>query len=156
LRGAARDLAGELGGVAGRGRDGDRRGLARTVAKGVCDAHHGADGDDDLHAPREHPADRPASGEAGMKIRALTLVVIACQSACAVVPPPRAPVAVIEAPRLANLKRAATLPWTDDGRCAVREASAPWATLIERCYRALDLSRIRFNDPDHRCAVASV
>jgi len=28
--------------------------------------------------------------------------------------------------------------------------------LVERCYRALDLTRLHFRDPDHRCAVASV
>src|SRR5262249_26793720 len=28
--------------------------------------------------------------------------------------------------------------------------------LVERCYRALDLTRLQFHDPDNRCAVASV
>jgi len=58
-------------------------------------------------------------------------------------------------PRIANLQRAATLPWTDGGRCAVREASQPWPVLAERCYQALDHDRVRFNDPTGRCAVAS-
>ena len=57
--------------------------------------------------------------------------------------------------RIANLERAANYPWTDDGACAVREASGEWRTLVEKCYHALDLSRIRFQDQDHRCGVAS-
>jgi hypothetical protein len=60
-----------------------------------------------------------------------------------------------EAPRLLNLRLAAQFPWTDDGACAARESAGEWKTLIERCYHALDLSRIRFRDPDHRCALAS-
>src|SRR5512140_1329525 len=56
--------------------------------------------------------------------------------------------------RLFNLKRAAQLPWTDDGRCAVREAASEWATLVERCYGALDLSRIQFVDRQGTCPVA--
>jgi hypothetical protein len=63
--------------------------------------------------------------------------------------------AAVQSPRLENLRRAATLPWLDDGVCAVREAAGEWRLLVERCYHALDLSRIRFQDPDHRCAVAS-
>lgn len=58
-------------------------------------------------------------------------------------------------PRFTNLQRAAALPWTDDGRCAVREASQPWPALVEKCFSALDHDRIRFNDPSGRCAVAS-
>src|SRR6218665_811901 len=57
--------------------------------------------------------------------------------------------------RLANLQRAAKLPWTDGGRCAVREASEPWPVLAERCYHALDHERVRFRDITGRCAVAS-
>ncbi|WP_375759857.1 DUF6310 domain-containing protein [Corallococcus exercitus] len=57
--------------------------------------------------------------------------------------------------RLTNLQRAAALPWTDEGRCAVREAAQPWSELVERCFPALDHDRIRFNDPSGRCAVAS-
>src|SRR5512140_2345109 len=56
--------------------------------------------------------------------------------------------------RLLNLKRAAQYPWTDDGRCAVREAAGEWATLVERCYDALDLSRIQFVDRQKICPVA--
>jgi hypothetical protein len=58
-------------------------------------------------------------------------------------------------PRVANLQRAATLPWTDEGRCAVREASQPWPVLAERCFASLDHDRVRFNDRTGRCAVAS-
>jgi hypothetical protein len=58
-------------------------------------------------------------------------------------------------PRLANLQRAATLPWTDGGRCAVREASEPWPVLTERCFHVLDHDRIEFHDSTGRCAVAS-
>ena len=58
-------------------------------------------------------------------------------------------------PRVANLQRAATLPWRDGGRCAVREASQPWPVLAERCFQSLDHDRVRFNDRTGRCAVAS-
>ncbi|EPX56482.1 hypothetical protein D187_007824 [Cystobacter fuscus DSM 2262] len=47
------------------------------------------------------------------------------------------------------------LPWTDEGRCAVREASEPWPVLVERCFHALDHDRIEFHDPTGRCALAS-
>ncbi|ATB51208.1 DUF6310 domain-containing protein [Corallococcus macrosporus] len=57
--------------------------------------------------------------------------------------------------RVANLQRAATLPWADGGRCVVREASNEWAVLVERCYHALDHDRIEFRDVTGRCAVAS-
>ncbi|QAT86491.1 hypothetical protein EJ065_4949 [Corallococcus coralloides] len=57
--------------------------------------------------------------------------------------------------RIANLQRAAALPWRDDGRCAVREASQPWPDLVERCYPALDHDRLEFHDTTGRCAVAS-
>src|SRR3712207_2481841 len=75
-------------------------------------------------------------------------------SACTTTPPsPRAPAA--RDPRLANLQRAATLPWKDGGRCAVREASEPWPVLAERCFHALDQDRVEFHDTTGRCAVAS-
>ncbi|WP_044187122.1 DUF6310 domain-containing protein [Hyalangium minutum] len=57
-------------------------------------------------------------------------------------------------PRLANLQRAALYPWTDDGQCAVREASNEWPILAERCFHALDRDRVRFRDVTKRCAVA--
>src|SRR3954468_3453957 len=56
--------------------------------------------------------------------------------------------------RLENLERAAQYPWTDGGACVVRESWGDWRTLVERCYFALDHSRIRFRDVDHRCLVA--
>ncbi|WP_434299838.1 DUF6310 domain-containing protein [Corallococcus exiguus] len=58
-------------------------------------------------------------------------------------------------PRIANLQRAATLPWTDGGRCVVREASQPWPVLVERCYQTLDHDRLEFHDTTGRCTVAS-
>jgi hypothetical protein len=60
----------------------------------------------------------------------------------------------LESRRLENLRRAAQYPWVDEGSCAVREAGGEWRTLVERCYFALDLSRIRFQDIEHRCPVA--
>ncbi|WP_426748831.1 DUF6310 domain-containing protein [Myxococcus faecalis] len=57
--------------------------------------------------------------------------------------------------QLANLQRAATLPWTDGGRCVVREAAHPWPVLAERCFAVLDHDRVRLNDRTGRCAVAS-
>jgi hypothetical protein len=56
--------------------------------------------------------------------------------------------------RLANLQRASTLPWKDDGYCAVREASDDWAELVRRCYDALDTTRLRFSDRYHQCPIA--
>jgi hypothetical protein len=56
---------------------------------------------------------------------------------------------------VANLLRAAKLPWTDGGRCVVEEAGQPWADLVERCFYALDHERVRFRDPTGRCSVAS-
>ena len=56
--------------------------------------------------------------------------------------------------KLANLERAARYPWMDDGCCAVQEASGDWATLVERCYGALDLHRIRFVDNKKACPIA--
>ncbi|MDY7227037.1 DUF6310 domain-containing protein [Hyalangium rubrum] len=57
-------------------------------------------------------------------------------------------------PRFANLQRAAQYPWTDDGKCVVREASNEWPLLTERCFHALDRDRVRFRDVTGRCAVA--
>ncbi len=81
---------------------------------------------------------------------ALPLFVAACATSA---PNPRAPAA--RDPRLANLQRAATLPWTDGGRCSVREASEPWPVLAERCFHALDHDRLEFHDPTARCAIVS-
>ncbi|MFP2895146.1 DUF6310 domain-containing protein [Corallococcus sp. 4LFB] len=58
-------------------------------------------------------------------------------------------------PRIANLQRAAVLPWTDEGRCVVREASQPWPVLVEKCYRTVDHDRLEFHDTTGRCTVAS-
>ncbi|MBN8466692.1 hypothetical protein JYJ95_09210 [Corallococcus exiguus] len=75
-------------------------------------------------------------------------------SACATsTPAPGTP--GMRSQRLTNLERAAKLPWADDGRCVVREASQPWPVLVERCYQALDHDRIEFRDTTGRCAVAS-
>lgn len=72
-------------------------------------------------------------------------------SACAT---PRAPSA--RSPRIANLQRAASLPWRDQGNCVVQEASHPWPTVVERCFHALDTRRVRLQDTERRCPVASV
>ncbi len=58
-------------------------------------------------------------------------------------------------PRIANLQRAAQYPWTDEGRCVVREASNEWPVLAERCYHALDRDRVKFRDVPGTCSVAS-
>jgi hypothetical protein len=77
-------------------------------------------------------------------------------SACATMDPspgdledPRPP-----SPRFSNLQRAAQYPWTDEGKCVVREASNEWPLLAERCFHALDRDRVRFRDVTKRCAVA--
>ncbi|WP_434385005.1 DUF6310 domain-containing protein [Melittangium boletus] len=88
-----------------------------------------------------------------MRLRACTLLVL-CLTACATsATGPSAPIA--PDPRLANLQRAASLPWTDEGRCVVREASQSWPVLVERCYPVLDRDRLTFHDFSGRCAVAS-
>jgi hypothetical protein len=75
-------------------------------------------------------------------------------SACATTEPrSRAPVA--RGPRLANLQRAATLPWRDGGRCVVQESSLPWPQVVERCFHSLDTRKVRFRDTGRRCPVAS-
>lgn len=88
-----------------------------------------------------------------MRLQA-SLALLLLLSACATSAPQRNEAAAWS-PRLANLQRAAELPWRDEGRCVVREASLPWPALVERCFHALDHDRIRFNDPTGRCAVAS-
>lgn len=59
-------------------------------------------------------------------------------------------------PRLANLRRAAALPWRDEGRCVVQEASHPWPVVVERCFQVLDTRRVQFHDAERRCPVAIV
>lgn len=88
-----------------------------------------------------------------MRLRA-SLALLLLLSACATSAPHRNEAAA-RSPRLANLQRAAELPWKDEGRCVVRESSQPWPTLVERCFHALDHDRVRFNDPTGRCTLAS-
>ncbi|MBU8896714.1 hypothetical protein KRR26_13935 [Corallococcus sp. M34] len=83
------------------------------------------------------------------------IAVLLLLMACATSPTPRAVKQGPRDPRVANLQRAATLPWRDEGRCAVHEASHPWPALVEECFSFLDHDRLRFNDPTGRCAVAS-
>ncbi|RKG79739.1 hypothetical protein D7W79_09680 [Corallococcus exercitus] len=83
-----------------------------------------------------------------------TLLLLLILSACATKKPVPHGVAA-RVPRIANLQRAASLPWRDDGRCVVREASQPWTVLVERCFQALDHDRIEFRDTTGRCTVAS-
>ena len=88
-----------------------------------------------------------------MRLRAgaaLLLLFTACATSA---PSPRERVS--RNPRIVNLQRAAELPWMDGGRCAVREATQPWAVLAERCFQSLDHDRVRFNDRTGRCTVAS-
>jgi hypothetical protein len=89
-----------------------------------------------------------------MRLRAC-IALLLFLSACATSIPRRNESAVRD-PRHANLQRAAALPWTDGGRCVVREASQPWPVLVERCYPALDKDRVEFHDTTGRCAVASM
>ncbi|RKH50189.1 hypothetical protein D7Y23_14360 [Corallococcus sp. AB050B] len=88
-----------------------------------------------------------------MRIRAC-IALLLLLSACAA-PTPGLKRSTAQNRRIANLHRAAALPWRDQGRCAVHEASQPWPVLAERCFRALDHDRIRFHDPTGRCTVAS-
>jgi len=83
-----------------------------------------------------------------------TCIALLLLSACATTEPrPKEPVA--PDPRVANLRRAATLPWADGGQCVVQEASHEWPVLVERCFHTLEHDRVRFRDPTGRCAVAS-
>ncbi|MBN8467454.1 hypothetical protein JYJ95_13100 [Corallococcus exiguus] len=88
-----------------------------------------------------------------MRLRACAALLLFL-SACAT-PAPRLKEHAPRDPMITNLQRAATLPWTDGGRCVVREASQPWLVLVERCYRTLDHDRLEFHDTTGRCAVAS-
>ncbi|MBN9684170.1 MULTISPECIES: DUF6310 domain-containing protein [unclassified Corallococcus] len=81
---------------------------------------------------------------------AILLFLSACASTGPIVREPTA-----RERRMANLQRAAALPWKDGGRCVVREASQPWPELVERCYPALDHDRVEFHDTTGRCTVAS-
>ena len=88
-----------------------------------------------------------------MRLRACAALILFLSACATNAPGPRE--LASRNPRIANLQRAATLPWRDGGRCAVQEASQPWPVLADRCFQALDHDRIRFNDPTGRCAVAS-
>ena len=88
-----------------------------------------------------------------MRFRALSALLLLLAACATTESGPREPEALN--PRVANLQRAAELPWKDEGRCVVEGASQPWPVVVERCFHALDQERIRFNDPTGRCAVAS-
>jgi hypothetical protein len=89
-----------------------------------------------------------------MRLRACAALILFVSACATTAPSPREPAS--RNPRIANLQRAATLPWRDGGRCAVQEAPQPWPVLAEHCFHALEHDRVRFNDPTRRCAVASV
>ena len=80
---------------------------------------------------------------------AFLLLLLACVTT---EPGPRAP--AVRSPRWAHLQRAAALPWKDEGRCVVQEASHPWPVVVERCFHALDTRRVQFRDLEQRCPVA--
>lgn len=88
-----------------------------------------------------------------MRIRACSAILLFF-SACATTEP-CASAQVADSPRIANLRRAATYPWLDEGRCAVQESSQSWDELIRRCYDSLDHGRIRYQDEERICPVAS-
>lgn len=88
-----------------------------------------------------------------MRLRACAALLLFLSACATSAPSPKGPAA--RNPRVANLQRAATLPWADGGRCVVREASNEWAVLVERCYHALDHDRIEFRDVTGKCSVAS-
>ncbi len=89
-----------------------------------------------------------------MKVGAAAVLVGLLSMSCA---GPRSQTATTKAApedrRLANLRRAAQYPWTDEGACAVREAAGEWQTLVRRCFQALDLSRMQFRDLKDQCPV---
>ncbi|MBZ4370215.1 DUF6310 domain-containing protein [Corallococcus sp. AS-1-6] len=88
-----------------------------------------------------------------MRLRAC-IALLLFLAACATSAPGRNE-RTVRSPRIANLQRAAKLPWTDGGQCVVREASQPWPVLVEKCYRALDHDRLEFHDTTGRCSIAS-
>lgn len=89
-----------------------------------------------------------------MRLRAcstLLLLLLAC-----VTTEPRLKGQVVQSQRISNLQRAVALPWKDEGRCVVQEASQTWPVVVDRCFHALDMHRIRFRDTERRCPVALV
>lgn len=88
-----------------------------------------------------------------MRLRACITLLLLLSSCATTAPVTKAP--ATRDLRVANLQRAAALPWADGGRCVVQEASQPWPVVVERCFHALDHERIRFHDATGRCAVAS-
>jgi len=88
-----------------------------------------------------------------MRLRACAALLLFLSACATSAPSQKEPAA--RNPRVANLQRAATLPWADGGRCVMREASNEWAVLVERCYHALDHDRSEFRDVTGRCSVAS-
>ncbi|MFP2906663.1 DUF6310 domain-containing protein [Pyxidicoccus sp. 3LFB2] len=88
-----------------------------------------------------------------MNLRACIALLLFLSACATSAPSPRAHMK--RNPRIANLQRAATLPWRDGGRCVVQEASHPWPVLVERCFHALDHDQVRFSDRLGKCAVAS-
>ncbi|MFB1483388.1 DUF6310 domain-containing protein [Corallococcus sp. RDP092CA] len=85
-----------------------------------------------------------------MRFRTCVALLLLVVTACATTEAP-----VSQSHRRSNLQRAATLPWRDEGRCVVREASRPWSEVVEQCFPALDTRRVRFRDVAHRCPVAT-
>jgi Family of unknown function (DUF6310) len=91
--------------------------------------------------------------DGAMSIRVCAALLLLLSACATTEPSPREPVA--RDPKLANLQRAAALPWRDEGQCIVQEASQPWPVVVERCFHALDTRRVRFRDTERRCPVAS-
>jgi hypothetical protein len=88
-----------------------------------------------------------------VRLRVYTALLLLLSACAATAPGPKETVA--RNPRLANLRRAAALPWKDKGRCVVQEAFNPWSVMVERCFHALDREKVLFKDPTGKCAVAS-
>jgi len=89
-----------------------------------------------------------------MRVLVTYVVLLVWMTGCAT-PTQRLQARVTENARRANLQRAVSLPWRDDGRCVVEEASHPWPVVAERCFHALDTQKVRFRDLHRRCPVAS-
>ncbi|WP_233604861.1 DUF6310 domain-containing protein [Corallococcus sp. AB030] len=88
-----------------------------------------------------------------MRVHACIAVLLLLSACAASTPGPKGPASQSE--KLANLQRAAELPWKDEGQCVVQEASRPWPEVVERCFHTLDTRRIRFRDTERQCPVAT-